>query len=307
MTTDRFSQETLRDKEEFYRRSNEAWENASGDINEDRMQRMQRDIMSRISAVDGVREQKGRKRRKIVWLSAAAASIALIFGTGGYFAARHADKEVFYKVVAENGQKSTVSLPDGSSVKLNSGSSICYSSHFNRDNRNITLEGEAYFDVAKNPDVPFVVYAKEMAVTALGTKFNVRAYDNDSRIVATLVQGRIKTEADGDYRIINANNSVTYDKLTQTLVTEKVYDTDIAIAWTENRIFFDNESLEEIAQRLERLYDIDVVFNDDKCKSQRFNGRVRNNSLENILSLISSTSDVSSRFDGNTVEFSTKR
>lgn len=307
MTTDRFSQKEHNDKAEFDRRSNEAWNSASENISEERMQRMQRDIMSRISAVEGAEEHKGRKSRITAWMTAAAASIAIIFGTGGYFAARHADKEVYYKVVAENGQKSTVSLPDGSTVKLNSGSSICHSSHFNRDNRDITLEGEAYFDVAKNPDVPFIVHAKEMAVTSLGTKFNVRAYDNDSRIVATLVQGRIKTEADGDYRIINANNSVTYDKLTQTLVAEKVADTDIAIAWTENRILFDNESLEDIAKRLERLYDIEVVFNDDKCKSQRFNGRVRNNSLENILRLISSTSNVSSRFDGNTGEFSTKR
>lgn len=301
METEKYSEKLFRE------RSDEAWKTAPDTIDDEKMERMQRDIMSRISTIDDIFAKKEKKRFGVIRTVAAAAAIAIVFAVAGYWTAGRGDEEVFYRIVAENGQKSSISLPDGSTIMLNSGSSITYSSKFNKGNRDIELEGEAFFDVAKNPDLPFVVHANEMDVTALGTKFNVRAYENDNKIVATLVQGRIRTEADGKSEVLTPNNMARYDRVSRKLTSEKVIDTEAATAWTENRIVFDDEPLEEIGKRLERLYDVEVVFADETCRKERFNGRVRNNSLENILSMIGSTAPIQYSFDGDTVEFSTRR
>ncbi len=293
--------------EELFREvSDEAWENASGQIDEDTESRMQNDILSRISSYNSVITSRTKRRNNIMLQIAAAAAIAVIFAFSGYWLSGGFQDEEFYELITENGQKSSITLPDGSTIHLNSGSRIIYSSNFNKKDRNIELDGEAYFEVAKNTRLPFIVHAKEMDVTALGTKFNVKAYGGDNRITATLVQGCIRTDAGGQTKTISPSTRVCYDITSKTMKAEKINSTETATAWLENRIIFDEESLEEIAGTLTRMYNVDIAFMDDRCRSIQYSGLVRNNSLDNILNLITTAAPVRYRINGNTIEFSTK-
>lgn len=295
---------SLSDKEMeeiFLDYSQSKWDSCSNTIDQSKAERMQNEIMSRIASVDFMAKKKHTKIKSISLKIASIAAVALLFLFAGYMISDRQQEERYFEIVAENGQKSFVSLPDGSCINLNAGSRIRYSTHFNRKNRNIYLEGEAYFNVAKNKDIPFVVEANGLNVTALGTKFNIKAYENEQIVTATLIEGRIKAEAGTLAEEITPNRKVCYNRYLNTLTVEGVEDTGTATAWMEDKIIFTGETLEEISQMLIRMYNIDIVFDDEECKSIRYNGLIRNNSLDNILNLISSAAPVKYSIEGNTV------
>ena len=156
---------------------------------------MRNDILSRIATFDDLSDRRSRR----LWptLCKAAAVVALVVGASlaSYRYAVTSQPERQFEVVTAFGQKSSVTLPDGTRIWLNSGSRVSYSSAFNSRSRTVNLEGEAYFSVARNEQLPFVVQADGMSVTALGTKFNVKADANEDEFWATLVEVRILTYA----------------------------------------------------------------------------------------------------------------
>ena len=133
------------------------------------------------------------------------------------------------------GQKSSVTLPDGTRIWLNSGSRVSYSSAFNSRSRTVNLEGEAYFSVARNEQLPFVVQADGMSVTALGTKFNVKAYANEEEVVATLVEGRIRTDAGDESEIVLPENQASYNRSSGAMSVRPVENMELPMAWFNNR------------------------------------------------------------------------
>ena len=175
--------------------SDRRWDESSPELGRERIDRMRNDILSRIATFDDLSDRRSRR----LWptLCKAAAVVALVVGASlaSYRYAVTSQPERQFEVVTAFGQKSSVTLPDGTRIWLNSGSRVSYSSAFNSRSRTVNLEGEAYFSVARNEQLPFVVQADGMSVTALGTKFNVKAYANEEEVVATLVEGRIRTDA----------------------------------------------------------------------------------------------------------------
>ena len=129
------------------------------------------------------------------------AAVLLVFLSLGYIFWINSNSEIEAPFVAEviernnpSGQKSTIHLPDGSTVLLNAGSKLSYSNDFNNEARKIYLEGEAYFEVAKNPNIPFEVFTDDLVITALGTSFNVHAFGNKQFEKIALNTGKIKIE-----------------------------------------------------------------------------------------------------------------
>lgn len=207
-------------------------------------------------------------------------------------------------IVAERGQKSTITLPDGSRVWLNSASSISYTSDYNTKERNVLLQGEAYFDVAENPEIPFIVHASGLSVEALGTRFNVRAYVEDECIVTTLVEGQVKMTSGDVSEVLFPEQESSFDKRTGQMTKSRVKDVAHMIPWIRNEIYFAGDSLSEIAALLERMYNVTVMFDDREVGEYKYTGLVRNNSLQNVLELIATTSPVDYRMNADTVKFS---
>lgn len=156
------------------------------------------DVLRSLARLNGKierRENRIRARRRWLRFSAAAAVLILISA----FTTRHLihteDPVQMFSVQAPQGTNSRISLPDGSQVWLNAGSTLNYRSDFNRSSRDIGLSGEAYFEVARNADLPFRVQARGCTFTVLGTRFNISAYDEDPDVLAALMEGSLQFES----------------------------------------------------------------------------------------------------------------
>lgn len=265
---------------------------------------MKANIMWRISSIeDSERRSSKRLKKRLAASLITAAAFASLF-VASLLIPRPAEETRTFSVTSGKGQKSRVELPDGSKVWLNSESRIAYNSDFNKTNRRIDMKGEAYFEVSPNKNLPFIVKAEEISVEALGTTFNIMAYGEKNEIITTLVEGKILTSANGQEVILSAGERCGFNKNDGRLTQQKVNDMEHIVPWKNNELLFENESLSNVAVTLERLYDVKVVFSEQSIKQYTYTGLIRNNSLNNILELISNTSPVDYAIKENIIEFS---
>ena len=271
------------------------WQDADTEMPEELKDRIRHNLLTGINT------------QKILKFSAAAACVAVALVTG-FLAGKGTETEAnVFECIAANGQKSTISLPDGTKVMLNSGSSLRYASDFNVKNRDIELNGEAYFEVARNEEIPLVVSAKQMKVEVLGTKFNVRAYSSEPEIVTTLVEGCVKATAGGREMIMKPAEEISYNVKSGEMKKYDAPNKNHLIPWRDNELFFNGDSLKEIGTILERMYNVNVIFEDETVTKYTYTGLVRNSSLSNVLDLITATSPVESQMYFNTIKFSKRR
>lgn len=185
------------------------------------------------------------------------------------------------------GMSSSLTLPDGTLVYLNSASSLTYPASFNGDTRNVSLKGEAYFEVSKDPKKRFIVSTPHNTrVEVLGTHFNLEAYENKNHVLATLLEGKVnfiyhrENKTKGVF--LNPGNKVIYDAETsdvKLLRTSGVCET----GWTKGKIILENTPLEEALRQLGKHFHADFVIANPKLKEYSFTGVFANQSLERVL------------------------
>jgi ferric-dicitrate binding protein FerR (iron transport regulator) len=200
-------------------------------------------------------------------------------------------------IAVERGQKANITLPDGSKAWLNSQSKLTYSADYNVENRRLQLDGEAYFEVAHNPEKPFIVESNDIEIEALGTAFGVKAYNEDNIISSILMEGKVRVTTPDGASILMPNERVIYDKTSRKKSQSKVANATDFTGWMHNELRFENESLEEIAKNIQRIYNTEIIFASEQLKNQRYTGTVNNNSLESVLNIITLTSPVSFQID----------
>jgi len=204
-------------------------------------------------------------------------------------------------ITAPNGEKAIITLADGSRVWINSGSSLTYGNDFYRHERMVSLDGEAYFEVAKDPQRPFIVHTREMEVQALGTTFNVSAYSDENYSSAVLAEGKIKVNVRGQEEILTENQRAIVDKANHSLSTDRVYASDF-IQWKDGNLYFENSSFDEIANTLSRVFNVEIRFASEKLRSIRFTGTLGNSSIRNALDILSLTSAMHYEMNGTVIE-----
>ena len=267
-------------------------------------------ILSGSTKVAGM-EKKSRPFYRTVLLEAIkiAAVFAITVASGTYFYKSEICKigEAMNTITVPAGQRANLTLPDGTNVWLNARSEMRYPAVFTGNKREITLDGEAYFEVAKDSLNRFVVQAGDLAVEALGTSFNVKAYEEDNQAVVTLFQGKVKTSVGRDEAFLLPDQAVTYLKNKGQLKKSTLNDAYRACLWRNNELAFNDEALSEIAVLLNRMYNIQVVFKSEKVKALRFTGVITNNSLDNIIELISLTSPIIYTSKGDTIIIDEKK
>ena len=290
-------------KEEFFMLFETAWKESPDEMPRDVQERMYR----RLS-----RELDEKKTKTIllrsrfswkVWPQIAVACIIIVLGLVNY---RMNDKQKQlstqnFTVLAEKGQRAFITLPDSTKVWLNSDTKISYPADYGLKERNVTLVGEAYFEVAKNPDKRFIVEAKGMQVEALGTSFNVNAYQNDNKIIASLLSGSVRVSYDRHVAILKPHESVKVDLLNRSFSRYKDESMQNIALWRKNEITFDGESLEEITHIMSRLYNTTICIEDESLKKVCYIGTIRNNNLENFIDIINLTTPVVYENKGDTV------
>ncbi|KMM35452.1 hypothetical protein ACM15_01270 [Parabacteroides goldsteinii] len=290
-------------KEEFFMLFETAWKESPDEMPRDVQERMYR----RLS-----RELDEKKSKTIllrsrfswkIWPQIAVACIIIVLGLVNY---RMSDKQKQlstqnFMVLAEKGQRAFITLPDSTKVWLNSDTKISYPADYGLKERNVTLVGEAYFEVAKNPDKRFIVEAKGMQVEALGTSFNVNAYQNDNKIIASLFSGSVRVGYDRHVAILKPHESVKVDLLNRSFSRYKDESMQNIALWRKNEITFDGESLEEITHIMSRLYNTTICIEDESLKKVCYIGTIRNNNLENFIDIINLTTPVVYENKGDTV------
>lgn len=186
-------------------------------------------------------------------------------------------KLVYNELTVPHGKQFDLILSDGTKIKLNSGSSIKYPIEFiEGKKREVEIWGEAFFDVTKDNDHPFIVHANNIAVRVLGTKFNVSSYEEDEYINTVLVEGSVqlfqnkKDEKMAKSLVLKPNHKASWNKVDHTLSSEKV-DTDVYTAWVSGRLVFKNIPFKIIRRKLERHYNVSIINNNKSLEEKFYN------------------------------------
>ena len=197
-----------------------------------------------------------------------------------------------YKLVTSKGEKSY--LPDGTRVWLNSCTTLEYAENYGHSNRSIYLDGEAYFEVAKNKDLPFVVKANGIDVKAIGTAFNVSAYMEDSQLTTTLFNGKVAVQPTLTKQevLLEPNQVAVYDK-SRNKIEVVPYDKKLFAQWRGGFLSFKMMYLQDITKLLERNYNVVFRYENQGIKKLRFSGSFRNNEdLSEILNVIKTNTGI---------------
>jgi len=244
-------------------------------------------------------KQKTESQQSFNWKQwiAVAASIVVICTTclSGYLLFKNTHNNLLgdMTVAVAKGQKAAVTLPDGSKVWVNSGSTLSYGSRYNQKERIINLDGEAYFEVAKNENAPFVVQSHGFSVTALGTAFDVKAYPEEKTFSTVLVHGKVEVKDDLNKIYLTPNQKIIYNRSSKSMQKTNVDDSNTYAAWRNNQLTFESEPFENIVLVLERNYNVKLIFESEALKKYRYSGTIGNASLESVLQLFAMTSPLS--------------
>lgn len=249
----------------------------------------------------------------ISWSLKIAATLLILVAS--FYAIRESSKTepqnheiaIISKTVAE-GQKLTLTLADGTNIKLNAGSSISYPEVFSGKIREVVLTGEAFFKVTPNPDAPFIVRTGNISTTVLGTSFNINAYPEKDQVQIALVEGKVRVNSYDPKKKIEAEVFLTPDEVataqkdaSEILVTP--FDPSEVLAWKEGILYFGQVDFKEVVNHLERWYGVSIEIDPNKKiePEWRFSGKFENKSLEYVLGVFSYPERFSFRIEGRKV------
>ena len=212
----------------------------------------------------------------------------------------HHTEDYHTLVVPRKGEYKLV-LSDGSSVHLNSESELQFPAVFSGDQRRVILQGEAFFSVAEDKERPFIVETRSVDVRVLGTEFNLNSYKEEKVIRTTLISGEVEVtdRTNGKKVVVSPGQQAEWQEGS---LDVKQVDTSLYTSWREGQFFFVGLSLEKIMCQLQRWYDIDVYFADDKLREYHFAGVVdKRYSIEKILHIIEETTHLKISLEGKQV------
>lgn len=217
-----------------------------------------------------------------------AAMIVIAFGLGYFIQNKDTNEPVSMQTIAvPAGQCVNITLPDGSSIWLNAQTTIQYPISFNKRERMIKLDGEAYFEVAKDAKRPFIVNTKECSVEVLGTKFNVDAYSSGDKFETVLMEGAVKVSMhDNPSETISLKPNNKVYRSNGRLLTQKM-DNYERYRWKEGLICFQNEPFKLVMEDFEKFYGLKIVVNNQKVTKYLYTGKFKQtDGIDYALSLL---------------------
>jgi ferric-dicitrate binding protein FerR (iron transport regulator) len=203
--------------------------------------------------------------------------------------------EEYFTLATNKGEQTNVILPDGSSAWLNVDTRITYNTSYGKKDREITVSGEAFFDVKKNATKPFIVHVQNMEVKALGTAFNVRGYEDEVTVQTSLFEGKVdiainNSEGHLKRQILTPGQSLVFSKETDNANMKK-FNQETVGAWKDKQLIFENTPFDEVIRNTERWFNVDITYGpasqfDDDYLTLRLK---KGESLERLLEIIDET------------------
>lgn len=211
------------------------------------------------------------------------------------------DNEIVYNTLeTPKGGQYQVLLPDGSRVWLNAESSLYFPTDFVGTTRKVELRGEAYFEITKNADMPFVVSIEEIEIEVLGTQFNVKAYPDENNIYTTLVEGAVRVSSDNQHIVLKPGEYADYDRSIGYVQVGSA-DKEASIAWKNGYFIFNNEDIRSIMLMLSRWYDVDVEYK-GQMEDKEFTGRItRRSQISEVLKMLELTGTINFETKGRRI------
>lgn len=267
-------------------------ENTMGNIQEAE-ERIFAGVVNRISSAKRINFYSIANSKTLLKI---AASIVLMVGAFSFFLylngglSSSSSNITWSEKVTKTGEKSILTFLDGTKITLNAGSKIRYPSNSDRDLREIFLEGEAYFDVAKDPSRPFIVYSQNIATTVLGTSFNVQAFPEENEIMVSLVEGNVKISrthenATEDIVVLKPEQQLIYSKRNDISRVEN-FDYQESIGWKDNVIKFNDEPLLKAFTKLERFYGVKFELDNKSKANLKITANFKDDSFKTVAEVI---------------------
>ncbi len=199
-------------------------------------------------------------------------------------------ESIIQTISSRQGMVSQLTLSDGTKVWLNSGSTLQFPLRFTGKKRQVKLKGEAYFEVAKNENQPFLLNANELNVEVLGTSFNVVSYDDESVSEVVLVSGKVKLFAESDnrekqYGFMHPGQRVVYTKKSQKVAYEEV-DVKKYVAWRNGDLIFTDDSMNEVVKRLSRWFNVEITIKDPEINDYIYKATFSDETLSQVLYML---------------------
>ena len=254
---------------------------------------------------------KKRRWQPIIYKVAATILLPVCLGLATYFGVGHINKvsQDPFMVAVDYGQKANLTLPDGTKVWLNSATHLSYDAEYNKSDRKIYLDGEAYFEVTKNRYKPFTVESDAMRVRVLGTTFNFKC-DKRCRIAeATLIEGEIEVKGNKDEgQIVLAPGQRAELNRNSGRLTVKQVDAKLDAVWRDNLIPFNKANIFAITKALERFYDVKIILSPDIRSDKTYSGVLKKKAtIESVLKSLQNSIPIEYKIVGNNIFISSDK
>jgi ferric-dicitrate binding protein FerR (iron transport regulator) len=252
-----------------------------------------------------------RKRKLRAWLALAAASVALLMVVSNSYFYRKGLRQQSAQIIEVSnllGMRSTIMLPDSTMVTLNAGTTLAYPTLFTGKEREVRVEGEAFFEVKPDPQKAFIVKADRLKVQVTGTSFNVKGYPDEATVEVTIVSGSVKVNAEDMASLaVLPSQQVVFDKYSKAILRRTV-NLKHYTSWKEGKFYFNERSLSQIARQLERSFNVNIDIASEELKSVVFSGDfVRGEGIEQILRVMAADRRLKCTFDGDSIVIDTQR
>ena len=253
------------------------------------------------------KEQKRVLRISIIRYAAAILLLVCLSGTLGYFISNQLSLShpELTEIIVPKGQRSSIVLPDGSKVQLNSDSHLKFFS-FQSGKRKVILDGEGFFQVTHDQSRPFVVEAHGIQVEVLGTIFNVCSYPNDSVVTTYLQNGKVKINNLKEEVVLSPSEVYKYNRTTHESSKMKVPDLRFS-NWTKGVLTIEGETIAELSKKLERRYNVQIMFADEEVKQHKYTGSIRDENLQVVLEALEFASSIKYKQKGDSITLYSRR
>lgn len=269
----------------------------------DTPQRNANKVVSKRNRGSAYQSYEGRRRNKAVRILAYSTAVAAVLMIAFLFSYPTVQEPVpatfelsMQEITTEKGQRTTVRLSDGTRVQLNGDSKLMIPGNFTENNRIVTLEGEAFFEVIHRSDSQFFVQANNSITEVLGTKFNVRAYPDEDSVEVVVAEGRVSMSASDELHApevqLTQNQRGTLSKSGE-VVASAISDLELYVGWTMGKLTFKDAPIEEVKVKLERWFDIEVILGEGfSTEDKLLTGTFEDAPLAVVLASISLSLDI---------------